>query len=331
MFTFAQPIEFKQTGKVSRHVLLPSRQFEKDGRAFDITGETVEQMVTNFTGRRPVTIAHPDLDGAKAVGWVTALEVGEHNGKPALVGLIEWSASAADAIEAKEYGYLSPVFSLARKGEDGAELGAALLAVGLTNNPHWSSDQPELWAAFCAALTLTDAADAAEGDDMSETKKVEARVAELEASVEQLTAERDEAIKALKAEQEKVVAFSETQARVEQLEATVREQRGEANLAKHAGKLLPKHLKTEDGKPTKLAMAAYDDQDTFEFMMSLIDAPAQAQHTEPAGSSGEHVEMTAEQQALGHAEGEAAKAEPANKAAIFAAAYDTKLVELKGV
>jgi hypothetical protein len=332
MFTVA--IEFKAApGKTKRHVLLPARHYEQAGRSFDVTVEHIEQMAAGFSIRRPVTIAHPDLASAEAVGWIVALSVGQHDGAPALVADIEWLGDTAAAIEARRYGFISPVFSLEHKDEAGRDVGAKLVAAGVTNSPHWSSDQPELWAAFCAALGDTnDAADAArEDDDMKDLEQAKARVQELEASVASLTADKDKLAAALEAQTAEVAKFAAQNDEHAKLRDQVRQMRAEQRIAKMSHKLLDRHL-TADGKPTELALAALEDsEDLFAFMCSLIPEPVD--NTTQVGGQGSGETISPRDAALAHANAEAAKVEAGKRAAVFAATYDAKLIELasKGV
>ncbi len=65
---------------------------------------------------------------APAAGWVRELQT--RNG--AIWGRVEWTARAAEAIRAREYRYISPVFQYSPK--DGRV--TRLLRAGLTNNPN---------------------------------------------------------------------------------------------------------------------------------------------------------------------------------------------------
>lgn len=291
----ATPLKFNKYA-TKRHALLPAREFKKGGRAINVTDDVLEAMARNFTTRRPVTIAHPDLDGAEAHGWITGVDVSAFEDGKALYATIEWSDDTAEAIEARKYGFLSPVFAMQYTDEAGNDIGPALLAAGLTNNPHWASDQPEVWQQFARSLTprynpgfsdpLDNAADAAsttsEEEDMEKLEQAMARISDLEASVATLIDERDNAKSELEKANAKVEAFTADAADAEAVRAELKQAKGDALLAQHADKLLDKHLHDAEGNPTPLKMAAYDNAEQFAFMVSLINT--EVANTEPVGS-----------------------------------------------
>ncbi|WP_410499699.1 phage protease [Chitinibacter sp. S2-10] len=86
---------------------------------------------------------------APAAGWFTTLEWREGDG---LYALVEWTAAAAAAIEAKEYLYLSPVFTYDDNGRV-----QVLLHVALTNTPALDELPPLSVAVLSsmASLSLT--------------------------------------------------------------------------------------------------------------------------------------------------------------------------------
>ena len=341
-------------GRVKRHPLLPARLYRKNDREIDITSDVLKEMADNFTIERPVTIAHPDLDSAKATGWIKGLEVSAYGeGGKALYGLIEWSEEAAKAISGKQYGYISPVFTLNKANEAGDEIGAALLAAGLTNNPHWSKDQPALWEQFTEAINsrVKAAPDAAgtttQEADMQELEKAKAKIQELEASVVKLSEERDGLKGDLDKAKAKVEEFTastsdkeqqlaELKCTVEQLSTDnkrsaeqINQMRRKAWLEEFSDRIREKHLRDSEGKATPL-LAALDagDRETFEFMAQLLPV-AENPNTAPVGGNGDHVAMTAKEQALEFARQEADKADTETKAHAFSAAYLVKLAELQ--
>ena len=121
---------------------------------------------------------------------------------------------------------------------------------------------------------------------MKELELAKARVQELESSVASLTAEKDKLEAALEAKNTEVVEMAAKANDTEALQAEVRRMRGEANLAKYAHKLLPKHLQDADGKDTPLKFAAFEDTSRFEFMASLIPEPTDP--VEPKGGEGDN-------------------------------------------
>jgi len=348
----------KYQGKdIKRHPILPLRKFEKGEREIDITNDVLEAMAANLKIRRPITIAHPDLDSAEAVGWMVpgTAEVSAFGDSKALYVGVEWSEQAKEAIESRKYGYISPVFSMDTKNETGDDIGPALLAAGLTNNPHWSEDQPELWAQFTSyidknndpgmfdplddTLMKTKADPASDADpinpekekeEMEKLEQAEARIQELEASIAELTAE-SEKLAAAKADADKQIEqFTAEAENRNDLEAQVKKLQGEALLKKYESKLRPKHLEV-DGKPSWLHELAFSDPDQFERSVSLIDEPesdnsvaAGSDNTEPA------VQLTAREQAHKFASEEADKVDAKLAAHVFKTSFEAKLKELEG-
>lgn len=123
--------------------LLPAGRFHPaDGRKLDVPGWYIDgplaaQLIDRFNARRDARVIdyeHQTLltekngQPAPAAGWFRALEWREGDGLYAVD--IEWTAKAAAMIAAREYRYLSPVFSYDR---DGRVL--EILHAALTNNP----------------------------------------------------------------------------------------------------------------------------------------------------------------------------------------------------
>jgi chorismate mutase len=304
MITIPEALEIKlhkfQGSKVRRHPVLPVRKFEKSGHEIDVTEDMLKSMINNLTIKRPVTIAHPELSGAEAVGWImpgtAEISAFGDGGKALYVG-IEWSKQAEQAIKDKKYGYISPVFAPSKLDETGNEIGAALVAAGLTNDPHWSSDQPELWSQFCAGLDnssevatvacapVADIENSLKEKEMENLEKAEAKIKDLEGALAEMTAERDKLSDGLAKAKEQVESFTAESNRTEKLEAEVRQLRGEARLKEHGEVLRPKHLKDDDGKPTPLYQAAFaEDGGQFEYMVSLI-GDAKFFSSQPVGAN----------------------------------------------
>jgi phage I-like protein len=135
-----------------------------DGRAWSLPDPSA--LVTAFAARnKPLVVdwehasehrAPKGLD-APAAGWVDRIE--ERAG--AIYGHVEWTAKAAAQIAAKEYRFLSPVFTY-RKADAAI---VALTSAGLTNQPNLNltalnQEQPPMdLALITAALGLSDSAD----------------------------------------------------------------------------------------------------------------------------------------------------------------------------
>ena len=86
---------------------------------FELTGEDLEEMATNFAEgvglvledqpRAPINEGHNM--GGKASGWIKRLYVQATNGTAALLGDVEWTPAAEQAIKDKEWSYISPEFN----------------------------------------------------------------------------------------------------------------------------------------------------------------------------------------------------------------------------
>ncbi len=131
---------------------------------FEVTAETLEHMVANFTnGVRPVPPTrlvvdynHGDQSG-RAAGWITALEV--RNGTE-LWAQVEWTDEAAEAIRRREYQFTSAEFAWAYQDKgDGTDRGPTLLAMAITNRPFVEGMAPlALSEKVSQALLASDAA-----------------------------------------------------------------------------------------------------------------------------------------------------------------------------
>jgi phage I-like protein len=117
----------------------------KFGR-FKVTEQHLDRMVANFNALKarehelPLDYDHAFSEGrdAPAAGWFKRLW---RDGSK-LLAQVKWTDRARQAIEAGEYRYVSPEFALGARDETGKQLGAALLAAGLTNRPHIKGMRP---------------------------------------------------------------------------------------------------------------------------------------------------------------------------------------------
>lgn len=135
-----------------------------DGRAWTLPDPAA--LLTQFTARnKPLVVdwehssehrAPHGLD-APAAGWIDQLEA-RHG---AIWGHVDWTPKAAQQITAKEYRFLSPVFTYAKTGHQIV----ALVSAGLTNQPNLNltalnQEQARMdLTAICAALGLDPGAD----------------------------------------------------------------------------------------------------------------------------------------------------------------------------
>lgn len=123
--------------------LLPAGRFlPADGRRLNVPGWTLDgeaaaQVIARFNARRDARVidyehqtllAETNGQPAPAAGWFGALEWREGDGLYAMD--VEWTAKAAAHIAAREYRYISPVFSYDLQGRV-----LAVLHAGITNNP----------------------------------------------------------------------------------------------------------------------------------------------------------------------------------------------------
>lgn len=86
---------------------------------FELTGDDLEEMASNFgegvglvvedETKAPVNYGH--LMGDKAAGWLKRIYVQAVDGSSALVGDVEWTPAAAQAIKEGEWRYISPEFN----------------------------------------------------------------------------------------------------------------------------------------------------------------------------------------------------------------------------
>jgi len=122
--------------------------FVKDGDKFSITASDLESIVRNFktkgTGTVNVDYEHaseiPELaKGGPVVasGWINNLSLEQGmDGKPLLMGVIEWTPQAKQLIETKQYRFFSPAIDWAATNkETGEPQGATLTSAALTNRP----------------------------------------------------------------------------------------------------------------------------------------------------------------------------------------------------
>jgi phage I-like protein len=137
-----------------------------DGRAWTLPDPAA--LLTQFTARnKPLVVdwehssehrAPQGLD-APAAGWINQLQ--SRNG--AVWGKVEWTPKAAQQIAAKEYRFLSPVFTYTKTDSRIV----ALVSAGLTNQPNLNltalnqEQSPMDLTAICAALGLDAGADIA--------------------------------------------------------------------------------------------------------------------------------------------------------------------------
>ncbi|MFI8696756.1 phage protease [Dietzia maris] len=87
--------------------------------SFELSGEDLEEMAANFAEgvglvvedqpKAPINEGHNM--GGKASGWIKRIYVRAVNGTASLMGDVEWTPAAIQAIKDKEYAYISPEFN----------------------------------------------------------------------------------------------------------------------------------------------------------------------------------------------------------------------------
>ncbi len=118
------------------------------GEPMDLSDPSVfESMLRNFSAREEKRLNvdydhrawHKTNPDSKASGWITKMEIRDGALFKELWALVEWTPGAAEMIRTKEFQYTSPAFVLADapnpSNKTGADLGAQLLNVALTNVP----------------------------------------------------------------------------------------------------------------------------------------------------------------------------------------------------
>jgi len=191
------PAPFTAEGRELYHLpVMPAGEWQR----FKVMPQQLEEMARNFAARENAMIPvdydhamellgeHPDLargGPVPAAGWVHSVRV-EHLAsaaplfKDVLVGAFEFTPRALAMIRSGEYRFLSPAWVFqSRDRVTGAERGAQLLSVGLTNKPFFT----ELPAIKCSAIALEAAPAAPPQSRRSET-------APGGTNVEQLTARK---------------------------------------------------------------------------------------------------------------------------------------------
>lgn len=143
---------FENEGDSSKNVtisdeihIVPTGKWEHwSGTEFEITSETITQLVRNFkeAGRKdiPITAGHDNgMSGGElpAVGWFK--DVTDH-GVDGLYGYVEWNDEGKRLLREKQFKYFSAEIAFDFKDlESGAEYGALLTGGALTNKPFFKS------------------------------------------------------------------------------------------------------------------------------------------------------------------------------------------------
>lgn len=105
--------------------------------AHEITADHIRQMVENFRNSGTdllFDIDHQSLTSeTRAAGWSGELEVREDG---LYAKYPEFTPATRQAIENKEYRYLSPVYALSKTDKKGNKIGAVIDSIGITNRPY---------------------------------------------------------------------------------------------------------------------------------------------------------------------------------------------------
>lgn len=118
--------------------------------AFAITPEDYASWKANLGrlagGQAPIDFDHGPEKGAgsKAAGWITSLELEGDK----VMATVDWSRAGVDAVQGREYRFISPTFQKSWRDEQGVDRGRTLIGAGLTNRPFLKAGMP--------AITLSD-------------------------------------------------------------------------------------------------------------------------------------------------------------------------------
>lgn len=130
------------------HIAMAGEWSGHPSGAFAFTGAVFDQMIANFERQKtPLMIDYdhsvPNTGDTRAAGWILKLEKRVGNDGPELWALVELTKRAAEMVEAGEYRFNSPWFTM--NGIDrvtGEDIGPELLNVALTNNPFLDGQKP---------------------------------------------------------------------------------------------------------------------------------------------------------------------------------------------
>jgi hypothetical protein len=288
MSIFSHTIELSGHKYISieRIAVLPTKNFKKGDQQIFVDTEFLENMAKNLNSgvagrKRPITIAHPDLSSAEAQGWVIGGNAGVEGNQ--LFVDIDWHEDTKKLIEEKKYGYISPVFTSKYIDQEGVDQGPALLALGLTNNPHWTDQKPlfdQFTALYCNEETeMPDKTLQVQFDALQKENEV------LKQKIEEAKTIKNEEFSSLQKNHENLKTQLEKNA------AEVRKMRGDALISKFrvSGHLQEKHLVTDE-KASVLSEMAYHEPDKFAAIVSTFEVVA----TSTKNVGGENVESPLE-------------------------------------
>ncbi|XWN36087.1 MAG: phage protease [Balneola sp.] len=129
-----------EPGEWIKIIPIGSYPFHHNG-AHDVTKEHIDQMVTNFnaTGKELlIDWEHKSLWGdTRAAGWINKLEAREDG---LYCNYPEFTKSAKEQIDDREYRYFSPVYKLESINKNGDSIGAIVDSVAITNRPYFDNE-----------------------------------------------------------------------------------------------------------------------------------------------------------------------------------------------
>jgi phage I-like protein len=167
---FCAETELPDTGTAPQWVhLLPGGMIQgRDGRRFVLDDPSGVIAASSDGADLPIDYEHQADDpkarlapgGIKAAGWIKRLELRADG----IWGLVEWTETARNMIEAREYRYLSPVFNHFEDGKIIKLLGAGLvhrpnLALKALSSQQGAMTERATLARIALALGLSEAAD----------------------------------------------------------------------------------------------------------------------------------------------------------------------------
>lgn len=141
--------------------------------AHTITTEHLEQMAANFNSEGDELLFDYDHGSifkadSKAAGWSPDVEVRDDG---LYAKYPEFTNTAKESIEDREYRFFSPVYYLNAEDKQGNKIGAKLHSVGLTNTPYMDVEIDHIGNSLAASNGLTENNDTDKRTDMKLNKE----------------------------------------------------------------------------------------------------------------------------------------------------------------
>ena len=233
--------------------------------SFEITREHVLAFVENHKAKvRGIDIAvdFSHQSEGVAAGWMKTLSASDNDkGGVSLLAEVDWTPTALESLQKKEFRYLSGDFTLDYVGEEnGKHFGPTLLGAGLTNRPFIKGMDP-----------VVQLSERKEGDSMNEQEKKELQDA------------KDAAAKAAKDLEAANLKLSESQKLVDAQKAKDEQAAKDAKIAEKKSKF-DKML--SEKKVVEAQREPFMSGDSEKFMELAQPAPKDTQLSETSGGAG---------------------------------------------